>query len=223
MLPDDPSTTPDDAASARKRRLDDVTRFAPDDAASEPLPQINPWALQHYFDGEIDLIKELASRYPQIPVMSLIHIRPVGTQTRRGVATLATQDGAASLIAEIDAPSQALQFTFTLSSMLALRFTLGKLSVMDREQWLEGMRRESGEPVFLWDQKRWGSSYIVSAAQKNFTHLFAFSPAEHRGSGALDAGSDAQAGGLAGVLLERCASPVDKPNAHCHCLNFFYN
>lgn len=175
MLPDDPLTAPNDSAP-RKRRLDEVTRFAAEEPAETPQPPVNPWALQHYFDGEIDLIKELASRFPQIPVMSLIHIRQVGTQTRRGVATLATQDGAASLIAEIDAPSQALQFTFTLSSMLALRFTLGKLSVLDREQWIETMRRETGEPAFLWNQERWGSSYIVGAAQKNFTHIFAFSP-----------------------------------------------
>lgn len=175
-MQDEPITDTNDTAEPRKRRLDDVTRFAPDDPAGTPQPQVNPWALQHYFDGEIDLIKELASRFPQIPVMSLIHIRQVGTQTRRGVATLATQDGAASLIAEIDAPSQALQFTFTLSSMLALRFTLGKLSALDRNQWIETMRRETGEPVFLWNETRWGSSYIVSAAQKNFTHFFAFSP-----------------------------------------------
>ena len=37
-------------------------------------------------------------------------------------------------------------------------------------------KRESGEPAFLWNQERWGGSYIVGAAQKNFTHLFAFSP-----------------------------------------------
>jgi len=176
MMQDEPSTDVTDTTAPRKRRLDDVTRFAQDEPAGTPQPQVNPCALQHYFDGEIDLIKELASRFPQIPVMSLIHIRQVGTQTRRGVATLATQDGAASVIVEIDAPSQALQFTFALSSMLALRFTLGKLSVLDREQWIETMRRESGEPAFLWNKERWGSSYIVGAAQKNFTHLFAFSP-----------------------------------------------
>jgi hypothetical protein len=173
---DEPTTDFSESAAPRKRRLDAVTRFAPDEHAETPQPRVNPWALQHYFDGEIDLIKELASRFPQIPVMSLIHIRQVGTQTRRGVATLATQDGAASVIVEIDAPSQALQFTFALSSMLALRFTLGKLSVLDREQWIEAMRRESGEPAFLWNEERWGGSYIVGAAQKNFTHIFAFSP-----------------------------------------------
>lgn len=175
-MQDEPNTELNDSALPRKRRLDDVTRFVPEIPTGTPQPQVNPWALQHYFDGEIDLIKELASRFPQIPVMSLIHTRQVGTQTRRGVATLATQDGAASVIVEIDAPSQALQFTFALSSMLALRFTLGKLSVPDREQWIETMRRETSEPAFLWNQERWGSSYIIGAAQKNFTHIFAFSP-----------------------------------------------
>ena len=176
MPPDDQPTAPNNATSARKRRLDDVTHFEAEDSPGAALPAVNPWALQHYFDGEIDLIKELASRFPQVPVMSLIHIRQVGTQTRRGVATLSTQDGAASVIVEIDAPSQATQFTFSVSSILALRFSLGRLTDSERGQWLETMRRETGEPAFLWTQTRWGSDYLISAAHKNYSNLFAFSP-----------------------------------------------
>ncbi len=177
-MPQNDQTTPSDdfTIPSRKRRLENVTHFTPDPPSTEVLPKAVPWALQHYFDGEIDLIKELIGRYPQIPVMSLIHTREVGVKTRRGVATLSTQDGAAGLIAEIDAPSRAVQFTFTISSMLALRFSPGRLTQMDRMQWVEPIRRETGEIAFLWNQMRWENDYLIGAASKNFTNLFAFSP-----------------------------------------------
>lgn len=174
--PEDLNMPKDPPTRRRKRRLEDVTHFTAETPSGSALPTVIPWALQHYFDGEIDLIKELASRYPQVPMLSLFHSRQVGTRTRRGVATLATQDGAGSVIVEIDAPSQALQFTFVQNSMLALRFSLAAITEMDRAQWLEPMRGEVGETAFLWDQTRWGSPYLISAAHKNFTHLFAFSP-----------------------------------------------
>jgi len=47
---------------------------------------------------------------------------------------------------------------------------------MDREQWFDAMRREAGEPAFLWDHTRWENDYLIAAAHKNFTTLFAFSP-----------------------------------------------
>ncbi|MEP7294120.1 MAG: hypothetical protein ABI835_20195 [Chloroflexota bacterium] len=186
MSQDNPNQSANAAAQAHKRRLDDVVHFASETVNERaPAPQIVPWALQHYFDGEIDLIKELAGRFPQVPVMSLIHTRQVGTKTRRGVATLSTQDGAASVVVEIDAPSQAMQFTFVHSSMLSLRFLLGRLSAADRAQWLEPMRRETGEAAFLWDQSRWSSDYVISAAQRNFTNLYAFSPQQIEASARL--------------------------------------
>jgi hypothetical protein len=174
--PEDVNVPKDAPPRRRKRRLEDVTHFTTEVTPGKALPVVVPWALQHYFDAEIDLVKELAGRYPQVPMMSLIHTRQVGTRTRRGVATLSTQDGAGSVIVEIDAPSEAVQFTFVQNSMLGLRFTLATLTEMDRAQWLEPMRGESGEVAFLWDQTRWSSDYLISAAHKNFTHLFAFSP-----------------------------------------------
>ena len=179
MPQDDKSTQPDDfTIPSRKRRLDDVTHFSSDPPVptSETLPKIAPWVLQHYFDGEIDLIKELVGRFPQVPVMSLITVREVGSKNKRGVASMSTQDGAAGLIAEVDARSRAVQFTFVLSSMQALRFCPGRLTDMDRSQWLDPIRRESGDPAFLWDQARWENDYLIGSAQKNFTNLFAFSP-----------------------------------------------
>src|SRR5215211_2259748 len=114
--PEDVNVPKDAPPRRRKRRLEDVTHFTTETPSGKALPIVTPWALQHYFDAEIDLVKELASRYPQVPMMSLIHTRQVGTRTRRGVATLSTQDGAGSVIVEIDAPSQALQFTFVQNS-----------------------------------------------------------------------------------------------------------
>lgn len=160
----------------RKRRLGEVTHFVTETAGRGTPPVVVPWALQHYFDGEIDLVRELAARYPQVPVLSLLNLRQVGTSVQRHLATLSTQDGAASLVIEVDLLSQATQFTFILSSMLALRFSLGSLTLADRAQWIEGMRGGLNEPVFLWGERRWGTDYLIGAVQKNFTTLFAFSP-----------------------------------------------
>ncbi len=173
----DQSTPPGDVTlPSRKRLLQDVTRFGD---ASEPepaLPAALPWALQLYFDGEIDLNKVLAGHFPQVPVMSTMHVGEIGRKNRLAVAALSTQDGAASLIAEVDVPSLAVQFTFVQGSMLALRFAPDKLTTADRAQWIAGLRRESGEVAFLWDQARWTSDYLIAVSSKTFTNVFAFSP-----------------------------------------------
>jgi len=88
-------------------------------SASEPtqaLPPVQPWLLQHHFDGEIDLIKEIWRALPQVPVMSLIHTREVGTQNRRGVADLGDAGRRGQSGGRVDALSAASQFTFTLST-----------------------------------------------------------------------------------------------------------
>ena len=173
MTPDE-NLTDEFAIPSRRRRADDAGTSAA--VPSDALPSVAPWALQHYFDGEIDLIKDLIGRFPQVPVMSLFNAREVGETTRRSVATMATQDGAASLVVDLDVPSRAVQFTFILNSMLALRFIPGKLTDADRAQFLEPMRGETGEVAFLWDQSRWSSDYLIGATYKSFANLFAFSP-----------------------------------------------
>lgn len=171
-MPSANNSNPDDFTIPPRQHLqDDALGDAP-----AALPPLAPWMLQHYFDGEIDLIKELVGRYPQIPVMSLFNTHEVGRRVRRAVATIATQDGAANLIVEVDIPSRGVQFTFSLSSMLALRFLPGRLTDMDRNQWIEPMRRETGEVAFLWNQMRWQNDYLIGAAHKSYTNLFAFSP-----------------------------------------------
>ena len=135
-----------------------------------------PWLLESYFHAEIDLSKELTSRYPQMPLMSLIYFRESGVKVRSAVATISTQDGAAGLHAHLDLPSKAVQFTFILNSMLALRFSLNALNDRERIHWLQEMRGERGEPAFLWDESRWQRDYLIGVSQKHFTSLFAFSP-----------------------------------------------
>lgn len=156
---------------------DDNTILSRDRLNDTPMPPtVVPWALQSYFDGEIDLIQDLAARYPQMAIMSLFSSRTSGTRSRRATATISTQDGAASMATEIDIDSRAIQFTFIVSSLVGARFRPGALSRLDRAAWIEPMRRESGEIAFLWNAKRWEQDYIVSASTKTFTYLFAFSP-----------------------------------------------
>jgi hypothetical protein len=134
-----------------------------------------PWALQQFFNGEIDLERELAARFPNVPLMSTIRFRSLGAKSRRGIATLATQDGTASTLVEADAATRVVQFSFSFGSMLTLRFGLSSLSDVDRSRWLELMRREQGGLAFLWGQSRWESDYVICIVRKHFTNLYAFS------------------------------------------------
>jgi hypothetical protein len=134
-----------------------------------------PWALQQFFNGEIDLERELSARFPSVPLMTTIRFRSLGAKTRRAVATLATQDGSASLMVEADGATHAAQFSFSYGSMLTLRFRLDTLSDVDRSRWLELMRRDQGGLAFLWGQSRWESDYVICIARKHFTNLYAFS------------------------------------------------
>ncbi len=154
---------------------DDPTLHDPNPISPAP-PAMIPWALGQYFEGEVDLIQDLTSRYPQMPIMSLFHLRTTGARNPRNQISIATQDGAANLVVEIDVASGAVQFTFIVASLLGARFRPGKLSVLDRAAWLEPMRREAGEVAFLWNHQRWTQDYVISASSKNFTYLFAFSP-----------------------------------------------
>jgi hypothetical protein len=144
---------------------------------SEPeTPAPPPWTLQQFFDGEIDLDVELASRFDNMPVMSTIRTRGLGTRSERGVATLATQDGGAQVIFDADAQSKTVQMSFTYGSMLTLRFKLGDLSDVDRSRWLELMQREQGGLAFLWGPSRWEKDYVICISRKYFTNFYAFSP-----------------------------------------------
>jgi hypothetical protein len=175
MTPDDMRPQSDDRTiptrSPGRERRDPSVDFIPPD--NKPLP----WLLELYYRAETDFNRELVARFPNMPVLSLIHTRMVGDKLKLHTALLSTQDGAASVIVEIDAASKAVCFTYALSSMLAFRFTLNRLTDKDRAQWMQEMRTERGEIAFLWDQTRWEHDYLIGVSFKNYTNLFAFSPA----------------------------------------------
>jgi hypothetical protein len=135
-----------------------------------------PWLVQQFMDGEIDLDAELTGRFPTMPLMSILRTRTTGSRTRRGVATLATQDGAAMLIAEVETESRALHLSFVMGSMLSLRFQIDSLKDDNRHAWLTDMRSKQDAPLFLWGETRWETDYLVCQKHKYFTNLFAFSP-----------------------------------------------
>lgn len=139
--------------------------------ANEP-----PWTLQQFFNGEIDLDVELARRFPNMPMMARIKFRTLGLKSGRRVATLESQDGAASVILDADPASKVVQMSFTFGSMITLRFNLLDLTDMDRKRWLELMRRQQGGLAFLWGPTRWMQDYMICITRKYHSNLYAFSP-----------------------------------------------
>lgn len=135
-----------------------------------------PWALQQFFDGEIDLEQELLKRFPTVPAMTTIKFRTLGLNSSRKVATLSTQDGGASLIVDADVETKVVQLSFTFGSMMTLRYVLSDLPSNNRERWLELMRREKGGLAFLWNEDRWREDYIICVSREYSTNIFAFSP-----------------------------------------------
>lgn len=134
-----------------------------------------PLLLQHFFDGAVDLDKELTVRFPNMPLISVFRARSIIGKTRSGIASLTTQDASASLLVEVETASRETFFTFTLGGMIGFRFVIAQLSEMDRSHWLEPMRRDVGEIAFLWNQSRWENDYLICSAHRHYTNLFAFS------------------------------------------------
>lgn len=155
---------------------------------SQAMPPVNPnvamtrageeppWTLQQFFNGEVDLELELGKRFPKMPMMARIKFREVGTHAKIHSATLSTQDGSAGLTVDVDPRNKIMQMSFTIESMITLRFMLVSLSSMDRERWLDLMQREQGGLAFLWGPDRWQSDYIICLSRKYFTNMYAFSP-----------------------------------------------
>jgi len=108
--------------------------------------------------------------------MSLLKTRTLGTNSGRKVAELSSQDGAAGMIIDADTVSKVIQLSFTFGSMLTLKFVMSDLNNMDRERWVELMRRDAGGLAFLWGTKRWTSDYMICISRKHFTNMYAFSP-----------------------------------------------
>ncbi len=171
----DEYTLPSKATIARRPRAEQTESSAGGDSGSPAPPAGAPLILQHFFDGAMDLDKELTARFANMPLLSVIRVRQFGGRVRSGAALMTAQDGSAAVIVEVDAASKDVQFTYTLGGMLALSFELRSLSDMDRAHWIEPMRRENSEVAFLWNQARWENDYLICAAHKHHTNLFAFS------------------------------------------------
>ena len=166
----DDRTIPTRGAGRERPRSEPSVDTLPPDAKPRP------WLLELYYRAETDVNRELVARFPQMPVMSLIHFRSLGDRLKMYSATVSTQDGAAALTIDLDGSSKAACVTYTLGSLLAFNFNLGGLQEKDRAQWLQEMRTERGEIAFLWDQMRWEHDYIIGVSFKNYTNLFPFSP-----------------------------------------------
>lgn len=137
-----------------------------------------PALLQQFFAGEIDLDEELASRFPNAPLLSHLHAPPGNSAPLQQQVTvvLGSNDDAATLI--VDAAldeTAALTFTFSLFGALALRFHLTPLLSADRAAWLPLLRRENGITV-LWTRERWEQPYLILVRREGFGRLYAFSP-----------------------------------------------
>ncbi len=146
------------------------------ESTSKPDKIDVPVVLQQFFDGDIDLDMELAGRFESMPVMSIFKARTMGKNKRRGVATISTPDGAAQLIVDADRKTRVIHLSFTLGAMLTLRFTVDELGQMDKQRWLELMRRDQGGLAFLWGPSRWEKDYLISVVRRYYTNLYAFSP-----------------------------------------------
>lgn len=135
-----------------------------------------PLTLQPFFREQIDLNEELVSRFPNMPLMSVIRFRDLYGNGERGVATLSSQDGSASLIVDISKKNAEMQFAFTYGSMLSMRFQMNELSELDRQAWLQNMETRVNEIVFLWGQSRWAKDYVICVPHPYYVSLLAFSP-----------------------------------------------
>lgn len=154
-----------------------VQTLSDDKSATSADP---PWTLQQFFNGEIDLDLELSTRFANMPLMSNIKFRSLGQSTGRGVATIATPDGSAHVLIDIDKTSKVIQVSFTWGSMLTLRFTMSDPSDLDRGRWLELMRRRQGGLAFLWGPARWEKDYMICISRRYHTNVYAFSPNGHQ-------------------------------------------
>lgn len=135
-----------------------------------------PFLLQQFFTGKIDLDVELARRYPSSPLLSSAAFLPEpGKRDRYGFVLFSSQDQAAAMSIEIQNSSGALNISFLLQSMIAVRFLLGATTDAHRKRFLELMRRPNGI-AFLWTRERWEKDYLIFVVREHFARIYAFGP-----------------------------------------------
>ncbi len=135
-----------------------------------------PLLLQRYLWLKIDLDKELSKRSINAPLLSSLVLNPSNPRPtdQQLLATLSSQDNAASMELEIDPEADIINFSFTVKSMLTLRFNLPHLDMDERRIFIEKARRELGM-AFLWTRERWDSDYLIFIRQEYFSRVYAFS------------------------------------------------
>ena len=156
---------------AQQKELEKQTELQEIDTAFKRVPL----TLQPFFKEEVDLNSELIRRFPSMPLMSVIKFRTLYSEGERGVATLTSQDGSATLIVDVSHDDNDIQFSFTYGSMLSLRFQMNELSNLDKQAWLESMDNRINEIVFLWGQSRWEQDYVICVPHRYYISLLAFS------------------------------------------------
>src|SRR5258706_11492724 len=141
-----------------------------------------PFLLQQFFTGKVDLDVELARRYPSPPLLSSATFTPEpGQSGRHGFALFSSQDNAAAISFEIHGSSGALDISFLLQSMIAVRFALGATTEAHRRRFIDLMRRESGI-AFLWTKERWERDYLIFVIREHFARVYAFGPGRFDGA-----------------------------------------
>lgn len=174
-LQDEPIQQDDPTLPSSARR---TAQMKPPESSLSDMQRLQgdaPWLLRRFYEEQIDLAGELSSRFATLPLMSVIRFRVLDAGSGRGMATMATADGTASVLIEADPVARMTHLAFTYGSMLTLRFHLDKLSSRDRTHWLEQMGRQQDSVAFLWGQARWEHDYLICATRNNFVNLYAFS------------------------------------------------
>jgi hypothetical protein len=178
-MPDDRTDLPPDVTIPSRATLPNLPGSVPVRAPArrpETGGREAPPFLRQALSGEIDLEAELSVRYPQMPVMATLHTRRTAGHSPRGIATISTQDGAASLVFEVEAAARHMACAFIIGSMIGQRFTFPALSDSDRGYWRDGLMHSLGETVYLWGAARWESDYLVCIPHRHYTSVFAFAP-----------------------------------------------
>lgn len=192
MVSDERSQSDKTIPTRPRSRLDGTAKPVSEIKPNAVLGQTSeaPWILQQFLNGKVvNLDAELNKKFPNMPVLSVVRFRSIGTDTRYVAATLTTQDRAALVEVELDRLTSLVQFAFTFRSMLSLRFRMSELNPAERSRWLELTRYDVHTPspavAFLWGQARWEKDYLISAVHKQFTNIYAFSPQGHEAAARL--------------------------------------
>ncbi|GAB4520336.1 MAG: hypothetical protein OHK0046_30440 [Anaerolineae bacterium] len=146
---------------------------------SKPASSVEnvPWSVQKIIAGETELLEtELARRFPEMAVMPSIKIRTLDDNKRLTVASMSTADNAAQAVFDADRQTGDVVMSFTLGSMLTLRFSLHDITPSSHERWVKLMRREKGGLAVLQGPGRYESDYMIAVVHKYYTNLYCFSP-----------------------------------------------